>query len=66
MNGILFLYLPLSLGTDILMKVFSLLSLGEIWTISKRRDRQSIHHLVRCIVRSAHRHNGCGVLFICV
>ena len=28
------------------MKVFSLLSLGEIWEISRIKDRQSIHHLV--------------------
>ena len=55
-----------SLGTDILMKVFSLLSLGEISQISK--DKEKAMHSSPCMVIYAllrHIPYGCGVLFIC-
>ena len=62
-----FLSLSLSLGTDILMKVFSLLSFvgksGKFF--NSTRKKQCIHHLVWLSVPFWHIPYGCGVLFIC-
>jgi len=40
-------------GHYILMKVFSLLSRTEIWTISRTREASTVHHLYGYLMRSA-------------